>query len=86
VIGGTGAGTEALYHTAITEMGFVVNEIVKKRVHELQDTRASLVHYGKLDVPALELHERWARDLAEAVVARRLGLPVPPSLLIATEA
>jgi len=85
LIGGTGAGTEALYHQVISDLGFPVNDTVKGRVHDLQDTRASLVHYGKLDLPLLQKHERWARDLAEVVVASRLGLRVPTSLLIASE-
>ena len=85
LIGGRGTGTEALYRNAISDMGFTVDQSVKVRVHDLQETRASLVHYGKLDLPLLQRHERWARDLAEAVVADRLGLKMPTSLLIATE-
>ena len=86
LIDGTGTGTEAPYHKAISDLGFPVSETVKSRVHDLQGTRASLVNQGKLDLPLLPNHEQWARDLAEYILASRLGMQIPSSLLIASEA
>jgi len=86
VLGASGTGIENRYKAAVSAMGFPVTEEMEKRINDLQQTRASLVHYGNIDPPKLEAHERWARNLAEAIVGHHFGLGAPASLALSDEA
>lgn len=86
-INASGRNTAATYLRAVEGLGIVVAATdkvrLKARVERILEVRANILHHGKLDTAAAEPHiERWARDLATAIVRARLGLGPPIDLAI----
>lgn len=86
-IDASGKDTVPAYLTAIENLGFFVTGVERERLvvrlGKILAMRANVVHHGHLDKPSKEPKiELWARDLATAIVIKKLGLRGPTKLSI----
>jgi len=85
-IGSTGRFVTRSYIQVLHEMGFRfdsrLNALLNKRIVELQQTRAKLVHYGNLESPNIQLDFSVIRELAQGIVEFKMGLPPPATFAI----